>query len=92
MTPAGPRDDISPLLTNNEGFAPAVTDLVTRYEPLQFENVAAIDALGFALGAAISMNSSGRAHAREQIVNVEWLCQAVAHPRVPASVRRRADR
>jgi len=53
----GPRDDVSPLFANGEAFAAAVSDLATRCESLRFDVIAAIDALGFALGAALAFRA-----------------------------------
>jgi adenine phosphoribosyltransferase len=50
----GPRDDVSPLFANSAAFAGAVSDLAARCEPLHVDVVAAIDALGFVLGAAVA--------------------------------------
>jgi hypothetical protein len=50
----GPRDDVSPLFADGAALAAAVEDLATLCDPLGYDVVAGIDALGFALGAALA--------------------------------------
>jgi adenine phosphoribosyltransferase len=50
----GSRDDVSPLFADGAAFAAAVEDLGARCDSLSYNAVAGIDALGFALGAALA--------------------------------------
>jgi adenine phosphoribosyltransferase len=52
---SGNRCDVTPLFADHDAFAALVDDLAARVEPLGLDLVAGIDALGFILGAALSL-------------------------------------
>ena len=51
----GNRCDVTPLFGDYAAFAALVDDLAALVEPLAFEVVVGIDALGFILGAALAL-------------------------------------
>jgi adenine phosphoribosyltransferase len=52
---SGNRCDVTPLFADYAAFSALVDDLAALAEPLAFDLVAGIDALGFILGAALAM-------------------------------------
>lgn len=53
----GARCDVTPLFADYVAFSALVDDLAALVEPLTFEVVAGIDALGFILGAALALRT-----------------------------------
>ncbi len=53
-TPPGRRDDVSPLFADRAAFTAVVDALGERCDPLAYDAIAGIDALGFVLGAALA--------------------------------------
>jgi len=51
------RYDVTPLFADAHAFAALVKDLLALAQPLSFETVAGIDALGFILGSALALSS-----------------------------------
>jgi adenine phosphoribosyltransferase len=51
------RYDVTPLFADARAFAALVTDLLALAQPLSFEIVAGIDALGFILGSALALRA-----------------------------------
>jgi adenine phosphoribosyltransferase len=51
------RYDVTPLFTDARAFAALVDDLLALTQPLSFEIVAGIDALGFILGSALAIRA-----------------------------------
>ena len=56
------RYDVTPLFADARAFAALVDDLLAFAQPLSFEIVAGIDALGFILGSALAIRSWDRLH------------------------------
>lgn len=56
-TQAHGRYDVTPLFADAHAFASLTSDLLTLAEPLGFDLVAGIDALGFILGAALALRA-----------------------------------
>lgn len=54
---SGNRCDVTPLFADYTAFTALVDDLATLVEPLVFDLVAGIDALGFILGAALALRT-----------------------------------
>lgn len=54
---SGNRCDVTPLFADHDAFAALVDDLAVLVEPLGFDLVAGIDALGFILGAALALRT-----------------------------------
>jgi adenine phosphoribosyltransferase len=52
---SGNRCDVTPLFADYAAFTALVDDLAALVEPLAFDVVAGIDALGFILGAALAL-------------------------------------
>ena len=50
----GPRYDVTPLFADPEAFNSLLDDLASEFSAEEFDAVAAIDALGFILGAGIA--------------------------------------
>jgi adenine phosphoribosyltransferase len=50
----GQRYDITPLFANPGAFSSLIDDLTSQYNDIEYDAVAAIDALGFILGAGIA--------------------------------------
>jgi len=50
----GQRFDVTPLFADPNAFSQLLDDLTSQFEGIEFEAVAAIDALGFILGAGIA--------------------------------------
>jgi len=50
----GPRDDVSPLFADRTAFAAVIDALGERCDPLGYDAIAGIDALGFVVGAALA--------------------------------------
>ena len=53
----GQRCDVTPLFADYAAFSALVDDLAALVEPLAFDVVAGIDALGFILGAALALRT-----------------------------------
>ncbi len=53
----GQRCDVTPLFADYAAFSALVDDLAAFVEPLAFDVVAGIDALGFILGAALALRT-----------------------------------
>lgn len=53
----GQRCDVTPLFADYAAFSALVDELAARVEPLAFDVVAGIDALGFILGAALALRT-----------------------------------
>ena len=53
----GQRCDVTPLFADYAAFSALVGDLAALVEPLAFDVVAGIDALGFILGAALALRT-----------------------------------
>ncbi|HKT38994.1 MAG TPA: phosphoribosyltransferase family protein [Ktedonobacterales bacterium] len=53
----GNRCDVTPLFADYAAFSALIDDLAALVEPLAFDIVAGIDALGFILGAALALRS-----------------------------------
>lgn len=53
----GPRYDVTPLFADPRAFVTLVDDLLALTEPMTFDLVAGIDALGFILGAALALRA-----------------------------------
>lgn len=53
----GPRYDVTPLFADFNAFSALLDDLLAPFETDDFNYVAGIDALGFILGAAISIRA-----------------------------------
>jgi adenine phosphoribosyltransferase len=51
------RYDVTPLFADACAFASLITDLLALTQPLSFEIVAGIDALGFILGSALALRA-----------------------------------
>lgn len=51
----GPRNDVTPLFADADGFAALLADICDTFSPDDFDLVAGIDALGFVLGAAVAV-------------------------------------
>ena len=51
------RYDVTPLFADARAFAALVDDLLALTQPLSFEIVAGIDALGFILGSALALRA-----------------------------------
>ena len=51
----GPRYDVTPLFADHKAFSSLVDEMLVHFADVQFDYVAAIDALGFVLGAAIAL-------------------------------------
>jgi adenine phosphoribosyltransferase len=56
LTP-GPRCDVTPIFGDFEAFSALLNDLLELCRGIEFDTVAAIDALGFILGAGIAVRS-----------------------------------
>lgn len=54
----GPRDDVSPLFADRAAFAAVIDALGERCDPLGYDAIAGIDALGFVLGAALARRAT----------------------------------
>lgn len=54
----GQRYDVTPLFADADAFASLLDDLAAQFQSVEFDAVAAIDALGFILGAGIAHRSS----------------------------------
>src|SRR5262249_55822672 len=50
----GPRDDVSPLFADGPAFGALIETLAERCNSFEYEMIAAVDALGFVLGAALA--------------------------------------
>ncbi len=53
----GPRHDVTPLFADYDAFSSLVDDLLGHFGDVEFDCVAAIDALGFVLGAAMAIRA-----------------------------------
>ncbi len=53
----GSRYDVTPLFADHKAFSSLVDDLLAHFADVQFDCVAAIDALGFVLGTAIALRA-----------------------------------
>ena len=51
----GPRYDVTPIFCDIEAFSDLIDDLIDICAEIEFDTVAAIDALGFILGAGIAL-------------------------------------
>jgi adenine phosphoribosyltransferase len=56
-TTTGPRYDVTPLFGNYQAFSALLDDLLELCREIEYDTVAAIDALGFILGTAIAVRS-----------------------------------
>ncbi|HEX6543852.1 MAG TPA: phosphoribosyltransferase family protein [Ktedonobacterales bacterium] len=56
-TTSGNRCDVTPLFADSGAFSSLIDDLAALVEPLAFDLVAGIDALGFILGAALALRT-----------------------------------
>ena len=54
---SGGRYDVTPLFGNFQAFSALLDDLLALCREIEYDTVAAIDALGFILGAAIAVRS-----------------------------------
>lgn len=54
---SGNRCDVTPIFADYDAFTALVDDLAALVEPLAFDAVAGIDALGFILGAALALHT-----------------------------------
>src|SRR5689334_9465137 len=54
---SGNRCDVTPLFADYAAFSAMVDDLAALVEPLAFDAVAGIDALGFILGTALALRT-----------------------------------
>ena len=52
----GPRDDVSPLFADGPAFGALIDTLAERCNSFEYETIAAVDALGFVLGAALAQH------------------------------------
>lgn len=77
----GPRSDVTPLFANAEAFRAVVDALLERTAPLNWNIVAGIDALGFALaGALAARKGCGLVAIRKQgKLPVQALRESYAH-------------
>ncbi len=53
----GPRYDVTPLFADYDAFSSLVADLLGHFADVEFDCVAAIDAIGFVLGAAMAIRA-----------------------------------
>ncbi|HEX3358063.1 MAG TPA: hypothetical protein VHS31_13910 [Tepidisphaeraceae bacterium] len=53
----GNRCDVTPLFADAQAFSSLLDDLIVKCSAIQFDQVAAIDALGFILGTGISVRT-----------------------------------
>jgi adenine phosphoribosyltransferase len=53
----GQRYDVTPLFADPSAFSSLIDDLTSQFEDIEYDAVAAIDALGFILGAGIAQRS-----------------------------------
>lgn len=53
----GNRCDVTPLLADHRAFSRLLDDLVARCAGIQFDSLAAIDALGFILGTGLAIRT-----------------------------------
>jgi adenine phosphoribosyltransferase len=53
----GRRYDVTPLFGNYQAFSALLDDMLKLCQEIEYDSVAAIDALGFILGAAIAVRS-----------------------------------
>jgi len=53
----GQRCDVTPLFANYDAFSALVDDILSAFSQNDFDYVAGIDALGFILGAAVSIRA-----------------------------------
>jgi adenine phosphoribosyltransferase len=51
----GPRNDVTPLFADSVAFMALIDDLSRQIKEVEFDLVAAIDALGFILGTALAL-------------------------------------
>jgi adenine phosphoribosyltransferase len=54
----GPRYDVTPIFGDGQAFSDLINDLIGMCEKIEYDFVAAIDALGFILGTGIALREN----------------------------------